>query len=124
MALAATFGTTIQHDGRRRDSKAFGKLESEKCGFVCEELWFVVRETIANMLAYSGPVTQVPDDKIEAAKATAKLLGIDIDGILAEAAKEYPEPRSWQSSIAKTESPRSDSAKPSPKKAKTKGLSK
>ena len=124
MALTAIFGTTLNRDGTRRDWKAFAKLEAGKTPEVTETLWWTVRETIANSLVYSGPVTQVLDEKIESAKAAAKLLNIDIDGLFAEAVKEYPEPKSWRSEAESRPAGLSQDGAPSaviPPKAKSAG---
>jgi ParB/RepB/Spo0J family partition protein len=98
MALTATFGTTFKHDGTSRQTwKNFGKLEDEKQPQILETLWLNIRQTLSdNLIDCSTPITQTKDSLIEDAKATARLIGADIDKLFEEACEEYKEPRSWK----------------------------
>ena len=105
MALAVTFG--IKNEDYNKDytqrhisdgaswASFTRKIDRKK---VLTELWASVRSTICGDLTWCGPITQTPDELIEAAKSTAKLLGIDIDAMFKEVSeKDYPEPKSWKS---------------------------
>ncbi|MGA2324307.1 MAG: ParB/RepB/Spo0J family partition protein [Sedimentisphaerales bacterium] len=108
MALTATFGTTFNNYGlheRRvnQDWMSFAKLENEKQPEILETLWLNIRKTLSlNLIDATTPITQTKDELIEDAKATARLIGLDIDKLFAEACEEYKEPKSWANQTAET----------------------
>jgi len=61
-------------------------------------LWESFKPTLDRILTYGGPVTQTPGHTIEEAGWIAKLIGADIDKMLAEVSKQkgFGEPKSWK----------------------------
>ncbi len=71
------------------------KCFTEQLTIVGASLWQRITPVLRNQIAYSGPITQVPDSKIKNAKIIAGHLGINIDAMFVEQVKAIPEPKSW-----------------------------
>ena len=120
MALAETFGIDGEPFGRdnSRTWKSFSqKTDGQE---VLVELWGSVKNTISGNLSYCGPITQTSDKLIEDAKSAAKLLGININAMFKEVAKnKYREPKSW-AGLNADGTPKTKTKKTAKKKKSTK----
>jgi len=102
LILTAQF--TASNEGRRPDSspswdkkllnKKFQGSREWKITLI--EVWEMVKPGIRQSFHYMGPITQTPDEKIEAGKKVAWLIGADIDELTKKACEEYPVPKAWK----------------------------
>lgn len=107
MALAGIFGTIKNHAHlwqQQDDWKVFHKIldqvlacEDDIFEKTLETLWQQVRAVLISRLTYCGPISQMPHEYIDEARAVSKLLGIDIEAMLKKVAEQdYPKPKSWK----------------------------
>lgn len=103
-------------------------MKNKSTGKILDGLWPDIASVLISNIAYNGPITQVPAEKINDAKMIAKLLGIDIGAMYAEQVKEIPEPKSWsklnEDGTPKTAKPKKAKVKKAVKKTAKKKRSK
>ncbi len=93
--LAARFGTDTKNNFLGGKSNAWaGFNESERdAEKVANRLWLAVRPVLLDRLKFQGP--QQFTALWKEAESLAYALGLDLEGYLAEATKDIPEPKSW-----------------------------
>lgn len=98
-ALAATFGVPINY--RQRSTRQLGdwgffdEIIAESPARIALEIFDRIKEPLCEQVYYNGPITQIPEYKIEAAKRIAGLFDIDIDEMFELACKKIKTPKSW-----------------------------
>ena len=117
LKMAVTFGTENAHG----DWDDFLEIVDGSDDGLLEKLWAMIRPVMVGDLTYNGPITQVPENKIEDAKKAAQILSIDIDALYADEVKNIPEPKAW-AGLNANRTPKAKQKKES--KAKKKGASK
>lgn len=104
-ALAASFGALLNNRYGRDDNgwamfdrlKGLlgGKEDMTQLTAIAEEIFEMVKVPLVEEISYYGPVTMVPDEKIESAKRIAIMFAIDIDELFEKACQKYKEPKAW-----------------------------
>jgi hypothetical protein len=87
--------TAIQDDRYIANKKATNTSSAKEYDELLKQLWEMVKLGICQNFRYMGPITQTPDEKIEAGKKVAWLIGADIDELTKKACEEYPVPKAW-----------------------------
>lgn len=120
---------TRRYKGHKTLWSSFHKtMKTKATAKILDQLWPDIASVLISNIAYNGPITQVPEQKINDAKQIAKLLGIDIGAMFAEQVKEIPEPKSWaklnEDGTPKTAKPKKAKAKKAVKKTAKKKTAK
>jgi ParB/RepB/Spo0J family partition protein len=93
--LAGTFGVDLHYPFHAWD-EFWNVMESESLGdSIYESIWEGVIPNILKLIPIVEPTSKTSDNSIEACKHLAKLLGINIESLVAKAKKQIPTPKSW-----------------------------
>jgi len=101
--LAAAFGLQSPHlwSGDDKHWEEFVKLCEQTGDKTYDELWVMLKPQIKSLITYNDALTRTPQQAIYSAKQLAGLLQIDIAKLMADAAKEYPTPKNWETKDVK-----------------------
>ncbi len=124
LSLAFHFGTA--HDcmmHREKPFKCFAEeMKGKPLAKIREQLFHDIKPRLCELVHFSGPITQVPKHRIEAARSIARILDIDIELMLVEQVTALPEPKSWKTINA--DGSKKTATKKAPKKAAKKKTTK
>ena len=97
LALVSQFGAAGGWGNLERSTEEVAKMVNEpQVERIYKRVWELVKPKLNEQLAYQGPITQLPDAKIAAARGIAHLIEADYDALLAAACEAMPEPKSWK----------------------------